>query len=66
MPPPRSVSVLMPTWQGEEFLERVIAALAGQQLQVPWDLWVVDSGSKDRTLSILENWRSRFPYRSQG
>ncbi len=58
---PRSISVLMPTWQGEEFLERVLAALAGQQLQVPWDMWVIDSGSKDRTLAILAEWRARFP-----
>ena len=59
--PIRSISVLMPTWQGEEFLERVLGALAAQQCALPWDFSVVDSGSKDRTLALLEAWRPRFP-----
>jgi glycosyltransferase involved in cell wall biosynthesis/GT2 family glycosyltransferase len=58
--PIRSVSVLMPTWQGEEFLERVLEALAGQELALPWDFRVIDSGSSDRTLEILESWRARL------
>lgn len=58
--PIRTVSVLMPTWQGEEFLERVLAALAAQQFDRPWDFRVVDSGSTDRTLAILESWRERL------
>lgn len=61
MRPIRSISVLMPTWQGEEFLERVLAALAGQRVSVPWDFLAIDSGSTDRTLAILESWRARFP-----
>lgn len=55
-----SVSVLMPTWQGEEFLERVLAALAAQECPLRWELRVVDSGSTDRTLAILESWRARL------
>jgi glycosyltransferase involved in cell wall biosynthesis/GT2 family glycosyltransferase len=58
---PRSISVLMPTFQGARYLERVLAALAAQRSRVPWDLTVVDSGSTDGTLSILERWRRRFP-----
>ncbi len=61
MPPPRSVSVLMPTWQGEPFLERVLTMLARQRFDRPWDMWVIDSGSRDRTLAILAEWRERFP-----
>jgi glycosyltransferase involved in cell wall biosynthesis len=56
-----SISVLMPTWNGEEFLERVLAALAAQRCALPWDVLVVDSGSKDRTLAILGEWQARFP-----
>ena len=59
--PIRSVSVLMPTWQGEEFLERVFTALADQDLALPWDVLVVDSGSTDRTLELLEGFRADFP-----
>jgi glycosyltransferase involved in cell wall biosynthesis len=52
----------MPTWQGEEFLERVLAALAAQRVDVPWDFLRVDSGSTDRTLAILDEWkRARLP-----
>ncbi|MCC6407220.1 MAG: glycosyltransferase [Planctomycetes bacterium] len=61
MRPIRSISVLMPTWQGEEFLERVLAALAAQRVDVPWDFLAIDSGSTDRTLAILEAWKARFP-----
>ena len=50
---PRSISVLIPTWQGEEFLERLLDSLAEQRVDCPWDVLVVDSGSTDRTLEIL-------------
>lgn len=57
----RSASVLVPTWQGEEFLERQLVALAAQRWDRPWDLWVVDSGSTDATLAILEAHAPSFP-----
>lgn len=60
--PIRSISVLMPTWQGEEFLERVMASLAEQRTgELTWDFLAIDSGSKDRTLEILQDWRQKFP-----
>ena len=57
---PRSISVLIPTFNGEEFLERLLASLAEQRIDCPWDLQVVDSGSTDRTLAILEDWSGRL------
>src|SRR5439155_18308013 len=59
--PIRSISVLMPTWNGEEFLDRVLEALSVQDIGLPWSFLAIDSGSTDRTLSILESWASRFP-----
>lgn len=53
MRPIRSVSVLMPTWQGMEFLDRVLEALSRQRLDVPWDFRVIDSGSTDGTWERL-------------
>ncbi|MEY2806286.1 MAG: hypothetical protein RIR65_703, partial [Planctomycetota bacterium] len=61
MRPIRTVSVLMPTWQGIEFLDRVLGALAGQRFDRPWDFLAIDSGSSDGTLELLEAWRARFP-----
>jgi len=61
MRPIRSISVLVPTWQGMEFLERVLAALAAQVVELPWDLSVVDSGSTDGTWERLLAERERFP-----
>lgn len=61
MAPVRSVSVSIPTWQGGELLGRVLAALARQRLDVPWELRAVDSGSTDGTWELLQEWRRRFP-----
>jgi glycosyltransferase involved in cell wall biosynthesis len=51
----------MPTWQGEEFLERCLDALAAQRTDLDWDFLAIDSGSSDRTLEILDRARARFP-----
>ena len=61
MKPISSLSVLMPTYQGAEFLERVLDALAGQRVDLAWSLRVIDSGSTDGTLEILQRRRDRFP-----
>ena len=59
--PPQSISVLMPTWNAMEFLERVLDALAGQRCDVPWDVHVIDSGSTDGTVELLEARAPDFP-----
>ena len=51
----------MPTWRGEEFLERVLSALAQQRCELPWDFLAIDSGSDDRTLEILAAAAADFP-----
>ena len=67
MRPIRSVSVLVPTFQGLEFQGRVFEALAGQELELPWDVHVVDSGSTDGTWECLGRWSSQFsvPFRRE-
>jgi glycosyltransferase involved in cell wall biosynthesis len=49
MRPIRSISVLMPTWQGIEFLDRVLAMLARQRVPIAWEVLAIDSGSSDGT-----------------
>ena len=60
MRPVHTISVLMPTWQGMAFLERVLTALSEQVCDLPWDFWVVDSGSTDGTYECLQSWRERL------
>ncbi|MFT7170148.1 MAG: glycosyltransferase involved in cell wall biosynthesis [Paracoccaceae bacterium] len=55
------VSVLMPTWQGMEFLPRVCEALRQQDAAFEWDLRVIDSGSTDGTWEFLNEQASLFP-----
>ena len=48
--PARSISVLLPTLNGEALLGDVLGALSAQRVSTRWDCVVVDSGY-DRTLS---------------
>src|SRR5260221_8239239 len=61
MRPIRSVSVLMPTWQGTDFLERALTAIAAQKLALAWDFLAIDSGSTDGTWELLGRFAEKFP-----
>ena len=51
------VTVVVPTYNGEEYLERLLESVERQRLDGEVELLVVDSGSVDRTLEIV----SRHP-----
>ena len=57
---PRTISVLIPTFQGAPILGRVLEALSRQRLETPWDILAVDSGSTDGTPELLESWAGRL------
>ncbi|MDP6539014.1 MAG: glycosyltransferase [Planctomycetota bacterium] len=57
----QSVSVLIPTLNGMEFLARLLDALACQELELPWEVWVIDSGSDDGTWELLGERAETFP-----
>jgi glycosyltransferase involved in cell wall biosynthesis len=46
------VSVIVPTWNEENYLERCLKSLMQQSLNGSFDVIVVDGGSTDRTLDI--------------
>ncbi|MFY9488627.1 MAG: glycosyltransferase [Solirubrobacterales bacterium] len=48
-----SASVIIPVLNGEEYLEELLAALAIQKAEVPYEVLVIDSGSTDRSLEIV-------------
>lgn len=50
----------MPTYQGMEFLERVLEALSRQRCEALWSFFAIDSGSSDGTWECLEAWRDRL------
>ena len=61
MRPIQSVSVLIPTYQGMEFLDRLMGGLAEQDLKLDWDVYAIDSSSSDGTWEALEAWGERLP-----
>lgn len=61
VPPIRSVSVLIPTFQGAPLLELLLERLAQQDPGIDWDVLCIDSGSSDGSLEILERAARDFP-----
>ncbi len=47
------VTVAIPTFNGEEFMESVIESILSQKTKKQYELLIVDSGSTDRTLDII-------------
>ncbi len=55
------VSVVLACRNAERYLARQLDALAGQSSAEAWELVLSDNGSTDRSRSILEEFRPRFP-----
>jgi glycosyltransferase involved in cell wall biosynthesis len=55
-----AISVLIPSYNRRRLLERVLRAYESQDLEgVPFEVVVVDDGSKDDTLAFLASWNPR-------
>jgi glycosyltransferase involved in cell wall biosynthesis len=54
-------SVILCVRNGAATIAEQLAALAEQECPHPWELVVVDNGSSDHTVSIVEQWRDRIP-----
>ncbi|MFI2812269.1 glycosyltransferase [Microbulbifer sp. JSM ZJ756] len=50
-------SVVIPTWNGGEVFKRVITALENQKTPWPYEVLVIDSGSKDDTVEFVKSRR---------
>lgn len=55
------VSVVVATWNSEKFLSELFLSLHNMDYpKSDWDLVVVDNGSKDQTLNILDDWQKKM------
>jgi glycosyltransferase involved in cell wall biosynthesis len=55
------VTVVVPAFDEEDAIEGVVARLSGLGLSVPVEILVVDDGSKDGTVAVLERIAPRYP-----
>lgn len=49
------ISVVIPTLNGERYLDEVLRAVTNQVIDEPFEVLVIDSGSTDRTLEIVRS-----------
>ena len=57
-----SCSVVIPTYNAEDFLDDALAALARQTHQEPFEIVIADNGSTDRSVEVADAWRDRLPH----
>ena len=55
----RKVAVLMSTYNGEKYIRQQIDTILAQKGDFELDLYVRDDGSKDQTISILEEYKKK-------
>src|SRR5271165_4876357 len=58
--PPITISAIIPLYNGERFIQHALASIAGQTL-APRELIVVDDGSTDDGVSIVERFGRTRP-----
>lgn len=52
------VSIIIPTYNSEKFLDRTISGVINQSYQ-NWELIIVDDCSKDKTVDIVRSWEKK-------
>ncbi len=57
------ISVVIPVLDAAEWLGHQLAALAAQDVPVPWEVLVADNGSTDETVDVALSWRKDLPLR---
>ena len=57
------ISVVIPVLDAAEWLGHQPAALAAQDVPVPWEVLVADNGSTDETVDVALSWRKDLPLR---
>jgi glycosyltransferase involved in cell wall biosynthesis len=55
------ISVVLPMRNEEAHVAKQLSAMASQTYAGPWELVVVDNGSTDASVTVVEAWRERIP-----
>lgn len=58
---PPNLTVVVPCLNEEETIGGQLSALAGQEWGRPWEVIVVDNGSDDGSVAVVESFRERVP-----
>ena len=53
------VSVVVPVYNAEKTIDRCVESLLAQQTQYPYEVLLINDGSKDGSLNILRRWQTR-------
>lgn len=53
-------TVFIPTYNGEEYLGEILEMLSLQKTDFDYEILIIDSGSKDKTLSIISSYQKRL------
>lgn len=56
------VSVIIPVYNGEQFLRRAVESVLNQSYEGEYEILLVDDGSKDGTDAICKEYAERFPF----
>lgn len=56
------VSVIIPVYNGEEFLRRAVDSVINQSYDGAYEVLLIDDGSKDGTAAICKEYEEKYPF----
>ena len=59
------ITVVTPSYNQARFLERTLRCIHEQQGDFELEHWVIDGGSTDGTVEMLEQWKDKLQYVSE-
>src|SRR5215472_14700676 len=62
---PHAVTIVTPSYNQGRFIERTIVSVISKRFDGQLEYLVMDGGSSDETLSVLNQYRSRLQWRSK-
>lgn len=57
----KEISIIIPAYNVEHLLDRCLASLINQDIAVPYEILVVNDGSKDNTWAVIQKWSEKYP-----